>query len=92
MLSPTCRKYMALSWWRRNGSDISSLAPASSGRGVGNGVEVLHRRQWDGHVCHAADLGRPDAGRGDNEVCADVAVGGMHGGDAPVGDSRSRSL
>ena len=55
----------------------------------GYAVEVLHRRQGDGNVCHAADLGRPDAGRGDNELCADVAAGGMHGGDAPICDSEA---
>ena len=32
--SPTCRKYMDLSWWRKNGKEISSAAPASPANGV----------------------------------------------------------
>ena len=55
----------------------------------GNGIEVLHRRQRDGHVGHTANLGRPDAGGGDNEVGLDLAMGGMHGGDAPAGDAEA---
>ena len=53
------------------------------GQGDGDGVEVLHRRERDRHVYHAADFGRPDAGGSDDEVCVDVTVGGLHGGDAP---------
>ena len=33
-LPPTCRKYMASSWWRRIGRDMSSVLPSSSGSGV----------------------------------------------------------
>ena len=53
------------------------------GQRRGNGVEVLHRRQRDWYVCHAADLGRPDAGGGDDEVCLDFTLGCLHGSDAP---------
>ena len=57
--------------------------------GVSDGVEVLHWRERDGHASHAADLGRPDAGGGDDEVGLDVAMGGLHGGDAAGGGAET---
>ena len=58
----------------------------------GNRVDVLQWRQRYGHPGLGAEPRRPDADGRDHQVCRDVALGGVHRGNAAVGDSEAGDL